>query len=367
MADLSDYKEATGDLSPSSATISLNNASASVPFFLLGASGDEVVDQIPKILGATLNVNYDPNNTYYKVQRQVPMAHALFWPLYAEQIVIHGIGVGLEQASSAPPQVESMPGYANYENWQLDIKFAQRPYAILEDDDVEINTLSWFPPPPDADLPVSLTYAKEWIRYTSFDLFPQNDNVSGVQGQSLFQTQSTAEPHGKQFQGMPRIFLPNQVVTFSWYQVPLRYILSPNSYLEKYKGRINQFAWYEYGSGHMFSAGSLLYMGWKPKIYSSPVAQLMNWQTGDLTTWKYADIELYFLVTKRTGVDVPTTTARANYLAKGHNLNPYFPTRLFYYTVYNSALNANQAPYWFSVPFEILWTDPDSFQDDPQP
>lgn len=367
MADLSDYKEGTGDLSPASASISLTNASASVPFYLLATSGDEIVAQLQQILGATLNVNYTPGNTYYKVQRQLPMAHALFWPLYADQIVIRGVGLGLEQANAAPPQVEAMPAYANYENWQFDIKFSQRPYAILEDDDVEVGILSWSPPPPDADVPIQLVYAKEWVRYTSFDLFPQNDNVSGVQGQSLFQTQSTDAPHGKQFEGMPRIFLPNQVVTFTWHQIPLRYILSPNSYLEKYKGRINQYAWYEYGSGHMFSAGSLLYMGYKPKIYSSPIAQLMTWQTGDLTTWKYADIDLYFLVTKRTGVDVPSPTARANYLAKGHNLNPWFPSRQFYYTVYNSALNATKAPYWFSVPFEILFTDPDSLQPDPQP
>lgn len=377
---LDDYLEKIDDIGPSVATCSLEQGSSTVPYYLRNVTaGDTILDAITQLIGKTTNV--DPPGDY-RLARSLPKGHGLFQYWYADAITaIRGVGSPSLGSSSANAEAECMPAFALYPNWQLDVRFTPRPYPVLEDAGIPIITSSWTTAPGDVNdngtdvgnLIQIFKYAPEWWRFTTLEYMPQNDNVSGVQGQSIFQLGEPGGappytvPHGASFQGMPRIFLPNSLVKLTWYHVPFRYITSKTSYLNRYRGRVNQRAFFEDQDGEMlFQPGELLYLGFTPKIYTSPLLQYVD-IGGSSSPARFCNIEMLFLYTNRVGVNLPTastTTAlpSVNYIAAGHNLQPYFPHRKFYYTVFNDTNNATKAPYWKSFPVEVLFTDPDSDQ-----
>lgn len=364
MALLSQYWERVDDVSPSFASCSSENGQGTIPYVLQGANEIDLRAAVPQLLGFT--AANGPGN--FRLARTLPMGHPIFHYWFADSIgEIRGVGPFTKQDSTEndvnPPEAPPMPFFADYENWFISLHFAPRPYAVIPDTAIPIEDLQWYHES-NPNVPILFRYAPEWRRYATFDLLPQNDYITAIAGSSKFQTASMTRPNNAIFNGMPRVFLPNQILRMTWYQVPYRYILSANSYLRKYRGRVNQFPWYEWANRYVFQPGSLLYLGYEPTIYTSPVAQLMNWP-GNFISWKYCNITLSFLVTERTGVDLPTPTNK-NYLAAGHNLQIFFPKRQFYYVVFNDKEAAN-VPYFFSCPFEALFTDPDTPQPQAQP
>jgi hypothetical protein len=270
-----------------------------------------------------------------RIQRLLPLAHPQ-WPwLYANNIVsVRGIGECVKFNSISPLEAEPMPAFALYPVYEFVIEFGSVPYAVLSDDDIETATFTTPWVDVNNQAAAEQTYATEWWRFTDYQVVPQNDWLTGTIGSStVFQTEGgsgdkTTDPGAKGgavFPAMPRILLPNEIIRLVWHMVPWRFYSSPNSYLRRFRGRINQLPWYDW------DAGELLYMGASPLRFTPPILQPVNWLHGSVTVGKWCDLELSFIGTKRNGVNLPSSLPNDNYLAAGHNLLPWQGDNQFYY------------------------------------
>jgi hypothetical protein len=154
--------------------------------------------------------------------------------------------------------------------------------------------------------------------------------------------------------------LPNETIKIIWYRVPYRYVKSANSYLNRFRFRVNQKAWENYGPGE------LLYAGYTPRRFSPPIVGLdPAWESGVFSTEKLCDITLEFIRTSREAETIPSTTlppysdTNRSWVMAGHNLLPHFRDRKFYYASVNNADPTKQFPMFLSFPLELLFVDPD--------
>lgn len=356
------YLEDVDDVSPGSAGCSVESAHASIPYLLSAPSANDLQTAITEILGTV-----DTSTGDGRLKRTLPMAHPVFPYWYASSIG-NIKGYGNPTKTNAQPKLEcaSVAQFALYKQYKLDVEFTPRPYAVLADKSISLKkSQTWY----DTDGTTKTnTFVGEWNRFTDFEPHPQNDNITAQQGTMIFHTASNTSPGGAtpsasvQFSGMPRLFLPNQLIQFTWYQVPYRYISSSKSWIATMMGKVNQNDWYQW------DAGELLYLNYKPKRYTPPVQAENLWIPGAFSTEKLCNIEFTFLGTSRTGSDVPVgdlaakpalQTANHNWVAAGHNLLPWLKTRKFYYADFPDSTAANRVPTWLSFPFELLFTDPD--------
>ena len=359
--DASNFEERIESVSPSTAGFNTRTGRATMSLFLrvnmtatAGYTGSVLnedtnvfpIDLLsaPQTILGGVNTDISADG---RLNRVLPFAHPQ-WPfLYANNIAnVHGIGAPTLVTSISPLEATPMPAFALYPVYEFVVEFTNRDYAVLPDEDMETQELTWT----DVDkAELTATVAWEWLRYTYYQSNPQNDWITASIGNGFtFQTFSGAEPKGAVYAGMPRVLLPNEVIKLTWTQVPYRYYSSPNSFLRRFRGRINQFAWYDW------DVGELLYLNCNPIRYTPPILQAANWLLGSTTVEKWCDMEMYFLATRRDGVDLPTP-ANANFIAAGHNLVPWQQNNLFYY-----AANATSLfPQFTSFPFELLFTDPD--------
>lgn len=381
---LSSFSESVDSVGPSIANLNEFGGRASMPWYLLEQdTGDtleaaDIQSAIRQILGCCNSAQ----NGSYKLSRTLPLAHPMLPYMYANSLDLRGIGRPTRQSSETSfGEVASFPNYALYANYRFDVQFATRPYAVRPDSIIPKIQMfgngaaapnrGWYVYPGSvgyvANTIMPYTYAPEWWRYCDFDVMPQNESVTGVRDKLKFQTKAggAVVPNGVTFPAMPKLFMPNSILKINWYQVPLRYITSPNSVITRYRGMVNQNDWWETPNGKAYKAGELLYLSYTPKIYTSPVILGENLNGGDTTYAKFCDIQFQFLYTTRPAAldaalarDVPTPP-NGNFIAAGHNLNPYFPKRQFYYTIFQSGDAANY-PNWLSFPFELLFTDPDT-------
>lgn len=369
---IDNFSEIIDDRSRSTVSMNQEQGRASISYNILASELGSAITlaELNSLPGIILGYNNSASASdgVFKMSRNLPYAHPVFNQLYANGVSgLHGVGQPVKTANiNDPLNAPAFPYVALYPNYEFDVEFTSRNYAVLSDDLIFEVTSNWTPPPSEASGSIAFTYAEEWQRYTDISILPQNDYITGVQGQSIFKTLTALKPDGDIFGGMPRLFLPNSILTMTWYDVPLRYMISANSYLNKYRGRVNQFAFYDTPSGDkLFDPGELLYLSYTPRTRTSPVVSNMPWTGGDVTSVKFMDVQIQFLYTKRTGEDIPTT-ASSNYIAAGHNLNPYFPYRAFYYTIFKDT-SGTQSPQWLSFPVELLFTDPDATQPATQP
>ena len=277
--------------------------------------------------------------------------------------------------------------FALYNYYWATIEFTPRPYAVVPDNGIPndnpvnavgINAGGWVN---DAGVFTSAKFPAEWLRYTFFDQDPQNDSITFNQGQLLFKTANGLIPGNYPFVNKVQIFLPNQMIKFRWFGVPYRYISSPKSYLNKYLGRINQLSWNGY------APASLLYIGYKPTIYtpSMPYTQPIDPSLPTIQVpVRLCNIEFYFLLTTRVIAPLkdPTTLQPAvpampemppfpvpgnqSIIAQGWNLQPW-NDRLFHYV--QSSITTSPpgfgsfvtltTPVWKSFPIQALFQDPD--------
>src|SRR5262249_53270284 len=156
----------------------------------------------------------------------------------------------------------------------------------------------------------------------------------------------------------PRLPLPDGVIKFRWYGVPLRYIVSPNHFLDKYRLRINQFDFY------LWPAGSLLYVDYNYQPFTPPVPGMSPYAgTGPgggalLSSAKPVDIESPSAPTSRPGAaGVAAPPTNGNSLAFGWNLQPHYLDMKFHSPTTDGT--AGGAPLFLSFPFEFLFWDPD--------
>jgi hypothetical protein len=305
------------------------------------------------------------------INRVLPATHPAFAYMYAERISgMVGKGTGEAQLVDAviPPITNSPEAIADqfalYDKYQIKVDFTTRNYVVAPDQAVPIKSGSWIKPGGSSE---SFSYAGEQCRYVDFDITPENNTVQSQQGSFNFNSDQTV-PGTAQFTSAPWFRLPDFRLSVTWYQVPFRYITSPNSFINNlnWAGRVNQ-------NPFMFwDAGQLLYLNYTYKKYNVP--NLETTTTTDLqgVSWnsysKLCDITLNFLGTNRqiTVGGVSTSLADGNYIAQGFNLQPYlYKNRGFYYVsspamAPSTGLDSSGSACWQSAPFEAFFSDPDS-------
>lgn len=369
MADLT-YLEHVESVSPSSAGASMEDARSVRNYFLEGSPTATNLNEVITDLVGQVN----PAVGDGRVNRQLPKTDPVF-----QSWLCSGIqemrGWGKPTKTAVPLNISTSPAsgfYGAYPTYQIKTEFRPRPYAVLPNSSIVVSTASYWNR--DGDRKYFLS-ANEWLRFTDYTQTPMNNFVTAKTGQMRFHTASGTAPGanapnkiGSVFTESPRMLLPDSVIKMIWYLVPFRYVSSINSYLQRFVGYINQTDWYNW------KKGQLLFMGATPHKFTPPFQRFFNifgvniGQEKD----KLCNIELTFIYTSRTGTDVPTSGSffpNANWIAAGHNLLPWLATRKFYYvTSYDTTNPADQTkwfPSWPSVPFEFLFTDPDTAQPDP--
>jgi hypothetical protein len=326
-------------------------------YFLVAPQPADLQSAIIQILGTT---QFAATATG-KLARTPPLAHPLYPWLYASSILdIKGVGTYTLTNAEPTLEVPPLPQFALYAQYKFTIEFKPRPYPIVTDDTIqEISTGSWYPETGAGTSIQNFSYAAEWARFVDFTVTPLDDYVTQQVGQMRFVTGGTGTPNANTatYTGSPRLFIPNQVIKFIWYGVPYRYMSSPNSYITRWTGRINQNAW-----GTTYPSGSLLYHSFKPTLYTPPVQkEVTDMYSGQsvFSTEKLMNLELEFIWTTRTTSDPPTgpTSGNLNYVIYGHNALPWHADRLFHYA--ESAVAPNP-PSFLSFPIEVLFSDPDT-------
>lgn len=372
-------KEDTADgISPCTATFNSQGGSASYSYIVQddttpdqATTASEVQNLVQTILGYS---QYNKSNNG-NVQRATPLRHPLYPFLYADAVSnLHGYGqytlttqdVNLDGNNNTQTILTQ---WASYPTWRCSVNFSTRPYGVFPDSQVPIKQSTWYDDlthdASSANAPIAYQYAAEWQRFCKADVLPLDDYITQQFG--TMQLSTTDGNTGKELQNQIKMFLPNQVLKLTWYQIPFRYLTSLNSYLAKYKGRVNQNAWngpfgpvVNPGDTGYFPPGSLLYLTYKPTIYTPPLQAANNVFNNTTGYERMCDIEVDFLWTSRQGTSLPADPNNQNYVVDGHNLQPFPPARVFYYA---TSTDGKAVPAWLSFPIELLFTDPDS----PQP
>jgi hypothetical protein len=187
--------------------------------------------------------------------------------------------------------------------------------------------------------------------------------TGGQQGTMNWATSGGAGTPSGTYPGILSMLLPNQLIKFTWYQVPYRFLApavrKDGSYFTRFLNHINQdtVSW----CGFTFPPGSLLYLGYNPIKYNPPnnVVQAAN---GAVTYAKLCDIEFTMLYTRRYGQALPSAPLNGNYVMGGHNLLPWFPVKQYFYatgTKIRSYDTSDYPPQYNSRPFQVMLSDPD--------
>jgi hypothetical protein len=368
------YQEDSDNWSPNQLTASIRDGKANYNYRALGInSATGIQNSLTAIFGTTVLDATGHTTGGGAINRQQPYAHPLlpFW--YAKAISsIKGVGGGGVQPiknlrtleapvipSSTKTDANGNPlGYWGlYPEYQYTIEFGPVPYAVLGNSSINVNVTptEFIYIDPNGNS-FQFGYAEEWKRYTNWIPIPQFDFITYQLGSMFFATGNSAFPNQQPMKAFPKLFLPNQLIKFYWYQVPLTYITSPRSFLNRFAGYVNYFDWYQ----PAWRAGTLLYLGYTPTVYSPPVPQLYQVQEGrtGFAVDKLVDLEINFLYTSRQGTNLPTPINQ-NSIPAGHNLLPFID-RNFYYAQAKVGTPPKVYPSWNSFPFELLFTDPDA-------
>jgi hypothetical protein len=364
-------------------------AQAQLPQASIPASGifraptpQDLIDTIQAVIGTTYDTPQPPNAQNGQLNRLLPMCDPQIPYWYAQSIdSLQGVGAGAPAVNVANLQLTYIASnspftFLIYQTYSITITLAMVPYPVFKDAYVPIGSSLWYPRQAvlvgGEPSQISFPFAREWQRFATYDSEPINDYVVSNVGNSVFREANVppAGLNGTPFSGPPRIYLPNDIVTFKWYGVPFRYITSPNSNIRRYRGCINQFSFWETptGTSHVFPAGSLLFLTYKPTIYTPPIAltsPLTPALPPNVMPQKLVNIEFTCLHTDRQVSGNPITPWNPNWLTLGHNILPSFSDRLWHYASAQPTPPADPSnnqlwfPSFLSFPIELLWTDPD--------
>ncbi len=276
-------------------------------------------------------------------------------------------GAGLSVQPTTPP------AFAMYKNHLFGVSYGPRPYPVLADSAITQQTKEpvsgndWVWHLAGGGGPLSFLPWTEWYRYCFFRLTAQNDYLTSQVGQYVFQTQSGQPPNRTPVIGPLKQFLPNDLIQCTWFGVPERYIWSRNSYLDRLRSTVNQYALAECPGGDgtklFFPAGSLQYLTYEYQSYCPPVQTLVQWSPSVAAPVRLANITITWLRTIRPASDAPTP-ANPNFVTSGHNAQAWLskPGQWYYQTRPQAAgaiPGPNDPPAWISAPHQLLFQDPD--------
>lgn len=303
-----------------------------------------------------------------RLHRTLPLADPVAPWAYASTIPsIKGFGTGTITPADGTLETAPFPYSALWEFYNIEVDSLSRPFPVIPDQSIMVRSGSWYPETAGGTTQVKgWQYALEQNRFCTATFAPQGEYVvlqnNQLKGNSNSSSGSTPPgPNEASIQTGPRVYLPNALYTVKWYYVPYRLVLSPNSYLERWRGRINQNTMTG-PDGFSFPPGSLLYINYAVEIYTPPVNQVVSTTDGlgslsVISTEKFVTITMTFLYTKRTLTGtVGVTPTNKNYVVGGHNLLPWSDTNFYYFNV----LTGTQQSIFLSAPLETLFSDCDS-------
>lgn len=390
--DFPEPLEAADSVAPQQIGIKPDDARITMPFYLKEIrDADDLKNRVLSILG------WNAEGFDGSILRVPPRAVGLMPFLYASSVNLVGYGIPIEIAAN--PAEEDDPGefpidvildlqqseargrsrrlrptpiasdFALYPQYTAAVEFLQRPYHVLPNDEITIQTSQWHHEDQDKyPEPMPYLYADEWKRWVEIDQRFQPKIITATQGQLTFRTGDGTAPHGQCFAGSPRLPYPEKTLTVTWRQVPYRYLSSQKSYLERFANRINQFP-FEI-QGYSFEAGELLFLDFDYTRYTPPFP-LTDPATGRFALEKWVDLKLVFGVARRAALN-PPQLPNDNWVAHGWNVLPWFGVgwrkrRDFHYVAsfhpFDPTNRAYWAPLFNSCPIELLFMDPDA----PQP
>ncbi|HEY1186994.1 MAG TPA: hypothetical protein VGE74_05020 [Gemmata sp.] len=376
MPPVFNYIECAGDSSPASASFTIRQQSAGGLYLTMPVAFQDMPNRLIDVLGYTGTQPLGGGDAG-KINRRLPLRHPQYQWLFADSFRPRGVGAAGTIVTPSPgPGSAIIPRFPLYATYNCDISFSPRDYNSWQDKDVTVATGTGYDK---SGIDYEFRYADEWMRFCVFELTPQNNFISAQQGEMVFRASGVggrADPDMVQYQDSPRMYMPDSALKVKWFSVPYRYLTSPNSYLRKFIGHINQHNWGDQwlgpGAGYgPYPAGSLLYHGARPTaVYSNVVPDegLLAYSTGGngFARARLCDLELEFTYTART---IGTSTANTpptvgsnmsvenrNRIVAGHNLLPWLTTRKFYYATTRETMT----PTFNSFPFALLFTDPDA-------
>lgn len=363
------WLEATDNRSPTGAGFSQEGGKCVSTWYLDAPTLSDLTNAPKAILGF---VDIAKGSGAFAGQRLItpPICDPVYSQLFAESITgIRGVGQYTLADGNSPPDASITPistHFALYPKYEYTVNFAPRPYNVMADNDIDVHHDSYYPETNGGTTGLPYFYFDEYLRYTTYDFTPANEAVTAQLGQMTFN--STSSCNGSPYQGTAKMFLPNQILKVTMFNVPYRWILSDNSYIAgcsrrpSWIGRINQTAFY-FLDGILFDAGSLMYLGYQVQKFQPPVPGLET-IGGTQVYEKICTVTMNFLWTRRylpSGETPARPPSNGNYVVGGHNLLPWFVDRQFHYAdaVPNTGLGSEPVCEFLSAPLQLLWTDPD--------
>jgi len=317
----------------------------------------DVRETVQYFLGDTAFESFDG-----QIQRTLPLAHPIYPNMVADSVNVVPVGgdkfswevTDPDETLEAPPPKT----YVLWEAYEFTVNYSPVPYALIRDENIQRTEGQWT----DTDgTPKSYFYWTEWWRYTDQEVKSRDEIIKAKYGKMKYR--SASGNVNAPYTSLAMMPLPNDSLFVTWYRVPYRYVKSTNSYLRRFRYRVNQFTWEGY------NPGELLFKGYTPRRFAPPLAGAdPAWESTSIaSTEKLCDIVLEFIVTRRTGTDLPAMTnppysnVNGNWILAGHNLMPYFRDRKFYYVSCEPKApdSSKEFPHWTSFPVELLFTDPD--------
>jgi hypothetical protein len=290
-----------------------------------------------------------------RIVRTLPRTHPQYpWLVCTACTNILGVGIpsdGGQQAAVAQLEAPSLYAFQRFTRYEITLEFNQVPYSILSNDRISTARVTWY----DTDgSTVDSRYATEYDRYCDWEYEPGAEYITAQQGQMVFNVNGGAAPDGYAFAGQPRLLLNQSLIRFRWMMVPWSFVTSANSWITNRVAHVNQLQFMTW------PAGSLLYVGAAIKRYT-PIFPSVVATTGDTVSFsldKLCDIEFRFLYTKRTRAADPATLTNNNWVAQGHNLQPWYGDN-GYYMAQTLKAGVKGPPTYPSFPFQLLLTNPD--------
>lgn len=302
------------------------------------------------------------DNVTGRINRVLPVANPEYPWLFLRNID-NAQGVTFTEKVTADPEgileAPSLPYYADYQYVEFQAKFEQRMYALLDDSTLNPIVINYFDEDGNPQVKNGWT---EWWRYVLWQKMPSAEYLTADKGQMQFSVPggggapdpTDGAPAGRE---QIRMLIPTSAWKVTWYAVPYGYVLSDNSFFDRFIGHVNQFTWVGFLPGN-----ALLQAVNVVNVYPPPFPGFETYAGYEyISQEKLCDIELIILEAKRTA-QVPVTPVNPNHIAAGHNLIPYALNRKFYYAESGRGGGAPGTgfPIYPSVPFELLFQNPDS-------
>lgn len=298
------------------------------------------------------------DNVTGRIRRTLPIAHPSYPWLFLSSID-NAQGISFTEKGESDPdgylEVPALPYYADYQKYAVQATFNPRPYALIPDEGIQSYTISYYT---STGASATKTAFREYWRNTEWLRAPSAEYLTADLGQWKIAGNAVSPipvDLASAGRGQIRQLTPSSVYKLNWYKVPYNYVLSDNTYFDRYIGHVNQAAIWGFTAGEaLIQAINVL------KVYSPPFPEFTSYGGYEAVSQdKLCDIEFVFLAVRRTA-EVAVTTTNSSHVVGGHNCIVFAPNGKFYYVENNrSGAKGTGYPIYPSVPFDLLFQNPD--------